>query len=81
MMKSLLRFGAAALLSSCVMHDASVRGPVSVGMSQAKARSAWGAPVKINRSNTSCCQIEQWLYREGYLYFENGKLTTWKYRE
>lgn len=70
-----------ALLASCTTRHAPQRGPVSVGMSKATAKAAWGEPMKVNRSNTGCCRIEQWRYAEGYLYFENDKLATWKYRE
>lgn len=78
-MKLILLLAAAVLSSSCVVRDA--RGPVAVGMSRAQARAAWGAPVKVNRSNTHCCLIEQWRYQEGYLVFENNQLASWKYRE
>jgi hypothetical protein len=38
--------------------------------------SSWGKPRKINRSTYSFGVHEQWVYDGGYLYFENGILTS-----
>lgn len=53
------------------------RHGVSLGMSQEDAvDSSWGKPRKINRSIGSYGTHEQWVYDGGYLYFENGVLTS-----
>lgn len=50
---------------------------VQIGMSaQEVMQSNWGRPQKINRTVTARGTREQWVYGGGYLYFENGILTT-----
>lgn len=53
---------------------------VSVGMSKEDVLgSSWGKPDKINSSHYAHGTHEQWVYRsrgQGYLYFENGVLTS-----
>ena len=53
---------------------------VTLGMSEEEVlQSSWGKPDKVNRSHGSWGVHEQWVYRNrvsGYLYFENGKLTS-----
>ena len=39
---------------------------------------ALGSPKDINRSVGSWGTHEQWVYDGEYLYFENGKLTSWQ---
>lgn len=57
-----------------------VCGKVHIGMTAAQARAGWGAPSSINRSTYSFGVHEQWVYGEyggsGYLYFEDGVLTS-----
>lgn len=49
---------------------------VSIGMTGSDVRqSSWGKPLKVNRTSTANGTREQWVYRGGYLYFENGSLT------
>ena len=38
--------------------------------------SSWGKPRKVNRSTYTFGVHEQWVYDGGYLYFEDGKLTS-----
>ena len=38
--------------------------------------SNWGKPRKVNRSTYKFGVHEQWVYDGGYLYFENGVLTS-----
>lgn len=49
----------------------------TIGMtaSQVKA-STWGSPRKINKDTYSWGTTEQWVYSRGYIYFENGKVTS-----
>jgi len=54
---------------------------VSLGMSADDVlKSSWGKPRKINRTAFSASgrehEHEQWVYDGGYLYFENGVLTS-----
>lgn len=58
-------------------------GNVIAGMSPKAAVGSWGPPYEINRSTGSWGVHEQWVYKRGnyshkYLYFENGKLTSWQ---
>lgn len=53
------------------------REGVRVGMSQQDVMdSSWGRPRKINRTTRASGISEQWVYDGGYLYFDNGVLTT-----
>lgn len=53
------------------------REGVSIGMSQQDVLdSSWGRPRKVNRTTRSNGVSEQWVYDGGYLYFDNGVLTT-----
>jgi hypothetical protein len=50
---------------------------VSIGMTQEEVlQSSWGRPRRVNRTTYSFGTHEQWVYDGGYLYFENGVLTT-----
>ena len=50
---------------------------VSIGMTAADAvASSWGKPRKINRTTRANSVREQWVYDGGYLYFDNGVLTS-----
>jgi hypothetical protein len=57
-----------------------VCGSVFVGMTAEQARAGWGAPSDINRTTNSYGTREQWVYGRyggrGYLYFDDGVLTT-----
>ena len=49
---------------------------VRIGMTSEMCRLGWGKPNKINRTTTTYCVREQWVYGNGnYLYFEDGVLT------
>ena len=53
------------------------REGVSIGMTAADAvASSWGKPRKINRTTRANSVREQWVYDGGYLYFDNGVLTS-----
>jgi hypothetical protein len=52
---------------------------VQIGMTREQAIAGWGRPRDINRTSGSFGVHEQWVYGEygsGYLYFEDGILTT-----
>jgi hypothetical protein len=38
----------------------------------------WGQPDKVNQTVNASGIREQWVYSNSYIYFENGKLTTWQ---
>lgn len=53
-----------------------------IGMSDEMCRKSLGFPDHINTSEGSWGTHEQWIYRkptEKYLYFENGKLTSYQF--
>jgi hypothetical protein len=49
-----------------------------LGMTSAMALASWGEPNKVNRTVGKWGVNEQWVYDDTYLYFENGKLTSWQ---
>jgi len=52
---------------------------VKIGMTAEQVSISWGKPEEINKSVGSWGVNEQWVYGDGhYLYFENGKLTSWQ---
>ena len=57
--------------TSCTLDES------KIGMTAEMCREAWGTPDDINRSSGSWGVHEQWCYDwGGYLYMENGKLTS-----
>lgn len=53
------------------------REGVAIGMTtQDVLDSSWGRPNRINRTTTARGERQQWVYDGGYLYFDNGVLTT-----
>lgn len=49
-----------------------------LGMTDEMARIAFGDPKEINETVGSWGKHEQWVYSSIYLYFENGKLTSYQ---
>jgi len=49
-----------------------------IGMTKEMAVESWGMPQDINRTVGSFGIHEQWIYGNTYLYFEDGKLTSWQ---
>lgn len=50
---------------------------ISIGMTDDEVlKSEWGEPNKINKTESAYGIREQWVYDRGYLYFEDGYLTT-----
>ncbi|WP_287372291.1 hypothetical protein [Prosthecochloris sp.] len=54
------------------------RQEVTMGMTKKEAVLSWGEPEKVNKSVGSWGVREQWVYGYNYLYFKNGKLTSWQ---
>lgn len=59
-------------------------GTIRQGMNKAMVEEVYGKPNDINRTVGDWGVHEQWVYGDGlhgkteYLYFENGKLTSWQ---
>ena len=55
---------------------------LTLGMTKEEVIASWGKPNKINRTVTQYGTHEQWVYHhigDGcYLYFEDGRLTSWQ---
>lgn len=51
---------------------------IKIGMTPEMAEMSWGKPQKINQDSGSWGIHEQWIYDDQYLYFENGKLTSFQ---
>jgi hypothetical protein len=51
---------------------------IKVGMSPEQATLSWGKPKKINKSVGAWGVHEQWVYGTQYLYFENGRLSSFQ---
>lgn len=49
-----------------------------MGMTDDMASASIGSPKSINKSVGSWGIHEQWVYEKRFLYFENGKLTSWQ---
>lgn len=49
----------------------------AIGMTEAEVyASTWGAPKKVNTTTTAAGKREQWVYEDGYIYLDNGIVTT-----
>ena len=53
-----------------------LQGKVSIGMTKEMCILSWGKPNTINETITAGKKSEQWVYKDNYLYFDNGVLTT-----
>lgn len=48
-----------------------------IGMSEAQVQgSAWGPPKAVNEDRSAHGTRAQWVYDRGYIYFDNGRVTT-----
>lgn len=48
----------------------------AIGMTEAEVyASTWGAPQKVNTTETAAGKREQWVYDVGYIYLDNGIVT------
>jgi len=50
-------------------------GTLRVGISEEGCRALLGSPEHINTTRTAYGASEQWVYKERYIYVENGKVT------
>ena len=64
---------AAAELSAARANNPGVR--LGMRAEQVMNKTNWGPPDSVNRTITKSGVHEQWVYRSGFLYFENGALT------
>ena len=58
--------------------DAIVKGAVILGMNQEMVTLILGDPDEVNRTVSGLGVHEQWVYRYGLFYFEDGILTAWQ---
>jgi hypothetical protein len=75
----LITTGMVALAQLCKSEqDNCGTGPARLGMSTKEAiHTSWCFPAKKNTTETVGHMREQWVYPDrGYLYFDNGRLTT-----
>jgi hypothetical protein len=56
--------------------DKILKGKVAIGMTKEMCKLSWGEPDKVNETISSSRNSEQWVYKDNYLYFDNGLLTT-----
>ena len=56
-------------------------GKIYVGMSKTAFEKVFIAPKEVNTDTYSFGVHEQWIYDDGYIYFENDKLTTIQQRQ
>lgn len=59
-------------------YNSLLEGNFWLGMTDEMARIAFGDPKEINETVGSWGKHEQWVYNSIYLYFENGKLTSYQ---
>lgn len=59
-------------------YDKLKQGYYWIGMNREMATISLGSPKDINRTVGSWGVHEQWVYDDTYLYFENGKLTSYQ---
>ncbi|MDM1345731.1 hypothetical protein [Myroides marinus] len=52
-----------------------LKGNMRLGMTKEMCEISWGKPKDINRTITKGNNSEQWVYKDNYLYFDNGVLT------
>ena len=71
--KIMSKYGCTQDMAECILHHR-----VAIGMTRDMARASVGKPRKINRSVGSWGVREQWCYNGGYLYFDDGVLTSWQ---
>lgn len=55
-----------------------LRHSIWIGMTDDMATKSIGTPKAVNKSVGSWGIHEQWVYEKKFLYFENGKLTSWQ---
>lgn len=53
---------------------------IKLGMSEQEIINIVGTPSKKNKDVGEWGEHEQWVYQNGYLYFENGNLKSWQER-
>lgn len=53
-------------------------GKVAIGMTPDQAKASWGKPYKITETSFASGTREQWIYESGFLFFENGRLSSWQ---
>lgn len=52
-----------------------LRGEIAIGWSRNAVLESWGEPSSVNRTITRAGTHEQWVYRDAYVYLDNGRVT------
>ncbi len=64
------------------MQELIAHGKITLGMTQEQVLASWGRPYTVNKDVYTFGIHEQWVYGSDssrpYLYFEDGKLTSWQ---
>jgi len=61
------------------IQEAVLQRKIILGMTKQQVELSWGKPERINRSVGTWGVNEQWVYEgQRYIYFQNGKLTSWQ---
>lgn len=63
---------------SKTIWDKVEKNTIWIGMDRQMASIVMGKPSDINTDTYSWGTFEQWVYDDYYLYFKNGKLTSWQ---
>jgi hypothetical protein len=59
-------------------REAILNKKVTLGMSTDDVIASWGKPDHVNTTVTASGKHEQWVYGDQYLYFEDGRITSWQ---
>jgi hypothetical protein len=51
---------------------------VAIGMTTEQVEASWGPPNRVNETVTATTRHEQWVYGGTYLYFQNGRMTSYQ---
>jgi hypothetical protein len=63
------------------IRQAIAEGSIVLGMTKEDTRASWGDPSHVNKTVNASGISEQWVYGNTYVYFENGRLTSWQSSE
>jgi len=59
-------------------REAILAKKIGLGMSTDDVIAAWGKPDHVNTTVTAYGKHEQWVYGRQYIYFENGRVSSWQ---
>jgi hypothetical protein len=59
-------------------REAILAKKVGLGMSTDDVITSWGEPDRVNTTVTAYGKTEQWIYDDTFLYFDDGRLTSYQ---